>query len=147
MFADIPPERENTTGARWNLPEVPAIYTSLGKDVVIAEANYQISMQSRRPKARRTVYKIAVRLKSTLDISDPKIMDSLSLSSDILESMHFQRCQYIGSGVEHLGHDGLIVPSARARGLNLVIYPNQAVEDNYRFEVIDVDVIDPGMRW
>jgi RES domain-containing protein len=147
MFADIPPDRENTLGARWNPPELPAIYTSLARDVVIAESDYQIAMQPRRPKTRRTVYRIAVRLRSVLDISDPKIMSALGLNAGILADMDMRRCQEIGSSVERLEHDGLIVPSARTKGINLVIYPNRTAEDMYRFDITDVDIIDPGISW
>lgn len=108
MYARISADHENTLGARWNFPQVPAIYTSLSRAVVIAEAEHQIAMQPRRPKARRTVYRIAVRLRSVLDISDPKTMADLSLDSEVLGAMDFRRCQEIGSCVEHLGHDGLL---------------------------------------
>lgn len=147
MFADIPPERENTSGARWNLPEVPAIYTSLSKDVVIAESEHQIAMQPRRPRARRTVYKVAVRLRNVIDVSTPAALASLKLNNELLGGMDPRTCQLIGSSAEHLGHDGLIVPSARAKGLNLVIYPNQTIEAHYRFEVTDIDVVDAGLQW
>ena len=147
MFADFPPERENTSGARWNLPEVPAIYTSLAREVVLAEADYHIAMQPLRPKARRTVYRIAVRLASVLDISEPKLLSNLGLTDAVLRGDNIEPCQRVGSGAEYLGHDGLIVPSVRTPGLNLVIYPNRTVEATYRFEVIDTEVIDPGSRW
>jgi len=147
MFADISPDHENTQGARWNPPQVPAIYASLARSVVIAESDYQIAMQPRRPPAKRTVYRIAVRLRSVLDISEPKILTALGLNADALSAMDMRICQAIGSSAERLEHDGLIVPSARAKGLNLVIYPNRTREDAYRFDVTDVDVIDPGLRW
>jgi hypothetical protein len=95
MFANYSPENENTSGARWNVPEVR----------------------------------------------------SLSLTADALADEDLQHCQKVGSSVERLGHDGLLVPSARAKGTNLVIFPNRTVEGVYRFEVIDAEVVDPGMRW
>jgi RES domain-containing protein len=147
MFANFPPDHENTSGARWNAPEVPAIYTCLDRAVVIAEAEYQIRMQPLRPKARRTVYKIGVSLSSVLNISDPEVLKSLALSAIELEDLDMQICQMVGSGVERMGHDGLLVPSARAQGLNLVVYPNQRIEGQYRFDVLGAEVIDPGMRW
>lgn len=147
MFADIPPDRENTLGARWNAPEVPAIYTSLARDVAIAEADHQIAMQPRRPKARRSIYRIAVRLKSVLDISGPVTLAALGLDNVTLGALDMRKCQEIGSSAEHLEHDGLIVPSARAKGLNLIIFPNRTIEESYQFEVMDVEVIDPGLQW
>ena len=70
MFSDYPPERENQRGARWNPPETPAIYTSLSRGVVLAEAEFQIGLQPIRPTARRTVYRISVVLGSVVDLSD-----------------------------------------------------------------------------
>jgi RES domain-containing protein len=147
MFANYSPDHENTSGARWNAPEVPAIYTSLSREVVLAESEHQIAMQPLRPKARRTVYTIGVRLSSVLDISDPAVLHSLSLSADALADVDLEGCQKVGSSVERLGHDGLLVPSIRARGLNLIIFPNRQVEGTYKFEVIGSEVIDPGMHW
>jgi hypothetical protein len=43
MFADYPPHRENTGGARWNPSGVAAIYTSLKRATALAESEYQIS--------------------------------------------------------------------------------------------------------
>jgi hypothetical protein len=49
-------------------------------------------------------------------------------------------CQRIGGAVEHLGHDGLLVPSARHPASNLVIYPNQQTGD-YGFVVLSEEII------
>ena len=147
MFANYSPDKENMSGARWNAPEVPAIYTCLSREVVLAEAEHQIRMQPHRPRARRTVYKIKLRLNSVIDISDPDVMRSLSLTDDVVTDIDLQQCQKVGGSVERLGHDGLLVPSARATGTNLVIFPNQTVESVYRFDVIGAEVVDPGMHW
>lgn len=147
MFANFPPDQENTSGARWNSPEVPAIYTSLSREVVIAEADYQISMQPRRPRARRTIYKIGVCLANVLDISSGDTLRVLGLEELPSEVMDLRQCQLVGSSAERLGHDGILVPSARAAGLNLVIYPNRTTASSYQFDVIDAEVIDAGMRW
>ncbi len=40
----------------------------------------------------------------------------------------------VGGAAEWLKHDGILVPSARALGTNLVIFPNQQ-SATYRFEV------------
>ena len=43
MFADNGPLLENRRGARWNPPGVPAIYASLERETVLAEAEHQIA--------------------------------------------------------------------------------------------------------
>ena len=147
MFADYLPERENTLGARWNPPEVPAIYTSLARETVIAEAEYQINMEPRRPLVRRTIYRIQVSLQSVLDLSDAETLAGLGLNQAELAAIDHTACQRIGGAVEWLEHDGLLVPSARAAdGINLAIYPNRQ-GPNYEFRVLDSEVIyDPQTR-
>jgi RES domain-containing protein len=141
MFANLPPERENTSGARWNPPEVPAIYASLSREGALAEAEYQIAMEPRRPRARRTVYCIEVGLASVLDLSGPEALARLGVDRDALAGLDHAACQEIGGAVERLEHDGMIVPSARSSSLNLIIFPNRQTA-SYRFEVLDSEVID-----
>lgn len=136
MFASFPPERENTRGARWNPAETPAIYASLDRDVAIAEADYYIDLQPIRPVARRVVYKIEVALNSVLDLSDPTTLLKIGLSIESLAAIDHSKCQQIGGAVEWLEHDGLLVPSARTPGVNLVIFPNRK-KPSYRFDVLE----------
>lgn len=142
MFADFSPERENTRGARWNPPETPAIYTSVERALALAEAEYQIGLQPVRPRVRRTVYKIAVTLGSVLDLTDRTALGRLGVGQAELESLDHTACQRIGGAVEWLGHDGLLVPSARGRGANLVIFPSQQTT-KYEFRVIDSEALPP----
>lgn len=138
MFAAFPPERENVRGARWNPPQTPAIYTSLTRETAIAEADYYIGLQPIRPSARRIVYRIKVTLNSVLDLSDCRTLSKLGLNDDSLASMDHSDCRMIGGAVEWLEHDGLLVPSARAVAVNLVIFPNRKKPD-YQFDVIDFE--------
>ena len=145
MFASYPPDRENRLGARWNPPDVPAIYTSLSRDAVLAEVEYQLSMEPTRPSVTRTLYQLDVSLSSVLDLTAPQTLASVGLSAADLAAVEHAKCQVVGGAVEYMAHDGLLVPSARHReGKNLVIYPNRQTED-YRFEVLEhVVLFDPN---
>jgi RES domain-containing protein len=135
MFANFPPDRENTKGARWNPSEVPAIYTSLSRETAIAEADFQINSQPVRPSAPRKLYCIKVCLSATVDLSDWSTLASFEVQRESFAAAGYGPLQLIGGAAERLGHDGLFVPSARADGVNLVIFPNQA-GSNYKFEVV-----------
>ena len=50
MFADYPPTRINTSGARWNPPGDSAIYASLERNTAIAEGEHALAIE---PLARR----------------------------------------------------------------------------------------------
>jgi RES domain-containing protein len=140
MFASYPPDRENTVGARWNPPGVPAIYTSLSREGVLAEADYQISMEPLRPRARRTVYQVRLVLHSVLDLSTVEALRRVGLNLSDVGALDYSKCAAVGGAAEHLGHDGLLVPSARFDAINLVIFPNRQTPD-YLFEVDDQEVV------
>jgi RES domain-containing protein len=122
MFGSNRPERENQSGARWNPPDVAAIYCSLDEETAVAEADFQIAAQPFRPKAERRVYRIEVRLLSVVDLTDWKILQGHGVDFDSYQSIEPPRCKEVGGALAYLGHDGILVPSARRDGTNLVIY-------------------------
>ena len=145
MFANYLPERENTLGARWNPPEVPAIYTSRSRDGVLAEAEYQITTEPLRPQVKRTIYQLSVRLSSVLDLTQAGMLAAVGLAPRHLAQIDQTNCQIVGGAVEYLEHDGLLVPSARLpEAINLVIYPNRQSGD-YEFRIEGSEIIfDPS---
>ena len=140
MWAEYPPDRENTRGARWNPPDVPAIYVSLGRDGALAEAEHQIAMQPVRPRARRTVYELRVTLDAMLDLTDDGALEDLGIGHDELTAFDMLACQQVGGAASWLEADGILVPSARAEANNLVIFANNVSSDAV-FEVISKEEI------
>lgn len=138
-LGEYPPDRENTRGARWNPVDVATIYTSLSRDVVLAEGERLIAVQGIPPTAKRNVYTIEVKLYSVMNLADKQDLTVLGLTdADVAGDDHF-RCQLVGGAVEWLGHDGLLVPSARTTGTNLVIFPSKRKPD-HKFEIIDREI-------
>lgn len=145
MFGDYSPIRANVTGARWNGPSAAAIYTSCERETALAEAEYYISLQPLRPKAKRTLYTIDVSLRTVVDITAPSALRFLGITADVLRSEDQSRCRLIGNAVNWLGHDGLLVPSARRdSGTNLVIFRQDL--GSHEFHVIDEEVIAADAR-
>jgi RES domain-containing protein len=145
MFGSHSPNRSNSEGARWNGPGLLAIYTSCERETALAEADYYISLQPLRPKAKRTLFTIRVSLKSVIDLTQASLLLRLGITDDVLSSLDQVRCRTIGAAVNWLGHDGLLVPSARRRdGTNLVIF--QPDLEAGAFEVTDEEVIAPDQR-
>jgi len=143
MLGDWPPERENVRGARWNPPQVAAIYASLERDVALAEAQYYIDLQPVPPQSRRVLYRVSVRLSKVVDLRKLDELRRYGISAADLGTLEHQKCQPVGGAIAHLGFDGLLVPSARAKGANLVIYPS-GQDASYRFEKVDYEVIAPS---
>jgi RES domain-containing protein len=143
MFDPFPPERQNSRGARWNPPETPAIYTSLERTTALAEANYYIDLQPLRPRATRTLYRLNIALQSTLNLTDWSVLETLGVDKSSFSSQQYIATQMIGGAAEWLRHDGILVPSARTPGINLVVFPNHQ-SSTYFFEVLDLETVSDG---
>jgi RES domain-containing protein len=132
-------------GARWNEPNFAAIYTSCERETALAEAEYYISLQPVRPRAKRTLFTIHVSLSKVIDLTSAGLLAQLGITDDILASIDHAPCRTIGGAVNWLGHAGLLVPSARRRGgTNLVIYQQDLSTDS--FEVTAEEEIAPDDR-
>jgi RES domain-containing protein len=57
-----------------------------------------------------------------------------------LADTDWSRCQLVGGAAEFLDHDGLLIPSARAQGTNLVIFPNRR-DPAEELEIIEKELI------
>lgn len=125
MFGDHPPYRENTRGARWNPPDVSAIYLSIERQTALAEGDHMLAVQPVRPRSRRTIYSVRVTLRSVLDLRVTGQLEALGIGPEELAGDDHAACRKVGGAVAWLGYDGLLVPSARSNGSNLVIYPDQ----------------------
>jgi len=141
MFANNPPTRANELGARWNPPGVPAIYCSLDHATALAEGNYAVAVQSLRPTVKRTIYNLRVHLEKVLDLSSRSKLLELGIGEVELSDVDHTGCQRIGGAVEWLEHDGLLVPSARTSGLNLVIFTRKRGPAT-DFEIVGSEVLE-----
>ncbi len=122
MFGAIPPHTSNTRGARWNPPQIAAVYTSLDRPTVLAEAEHAMSVQPVRPTTGRKLYQLQIRLSAVVDLTDRTVLRTMGLSESAMGEMMFAATQQIGGTVAWLGRDGMLVPSARHSGSNLVIF-------------------------
>jgi RES domain-containing protein len=120
-FADNPPDKTNARGARWNPPGVEVLYTSLDRSTAIAEADHLIEIQPVRPRAKRTIHRLEIGLKFLLDLSDRALLATLGVDDEALSSDDHSRCRAVGGAAAFLHFDGIIVPSARTPGHNIVI--------------------------
>ena len=68
------PDQENTVGARWNPPEVAAIYTALDLDTLMAEFEHHLAALSPAPKRDAfTLYSLHVEIENVVDLREPTI--------------------------------------------------------------------------
>jgi len=134
--SERPPEQENTTGARWNPPEVPAIYTALDRETLLAEFEHLLSLFAPTPRREAfRVYRIRLAVEGIVDLRVEDRLASVGISSVDVSSDDYSACQRVGGAASWLPRGGLLVPSARRpEGSNLVVF-SHAQDADFEFEV------------
>jgi len=117
-----PPNAANTLGARWNPRGVPARYYALTRETALAEGNHLAGLQPQPIRGTRHLHELSIRLERVLDLRDPAVLRRLGLSDAELRSNDHTACRLVGGTAESLGFDGMLVPSARGSGANLVVF-------------------------
>lgn len=131
VLGSYAPDRANVRGARWNPPEVAALYMSLDEATAKAEGDRLLAVQPVAPRVARTIYELGVNLESVLDLTLPGRLEAVGMTGEDLENDSFEACQRIGAAVAWAGHDGLLVPSVRHEGgSNLVAYTANEVPES-----------------
>lgn len=81
------------------------------------------------PSKPLVVHDVEVSAESTLRLIEADLV-GLGVSMDHYDSVNYRRTQEIGAAVSFLGFDGLIVPSARWKSDNLILFSdNHGVEE------------------
>lgn len=123
MFNGLDHQLPNTRGARWNPPGTAAIYLSLESATAVAEADHALSAQPVRPRPKsRELYEVEIELERVLDLRGEGVLERLRVGSNALRGHPPNECQAVGGAAAWLDRDGLLVPSARAPGSNLVAF-------------------------
>ncbi len=125
VLGDTDPFQPNTRGARWNPPDTAALYTSLERSTVLAELDHVRHLQT--PPLRKELFvlhTIRTRVTKMLDLSDRDLLVTLGVRDSELSSDDQTPCRRVGGAAAWLGHDGILVPSARTEGMNLVVFVN-----------------------
>jgi RES domain-containing protein len=110
--------------------------------VALAEGSYYLSLQPVPPRARRVLYRIGISLANVVDLSSFTAIEALGVSRATFESNDYSKSQSVGGAAAYLGHDGMLVPSARGTGVNLVVFPERQAS-TYRFEQLDYEILAP----
>lgn len=138
------PESENTQGARWNPPEVAAIYVALDRETLLAEFEYHLAALSPRPRRSAfTLYSLRLEVENVLELRSPDLLLELGITPEALADDDHLRCREVGGAAAYLHSGGILVPSARRdKGTNLVIYPHHQ-NAGYAFDTLSKETI-PG---
>ena len=133
-------------GARWDPPGgFDVICTALEADGARAEIFYHLNRAPVFPSnAVYLLHGIRLRTQRTLRLADLKALAALGVDTGRYGETDYRtipmRTQEIGDAAHFLGYDGLIVPSARYDGDNLVLFADRVEPDELNlFQSIQID--------
>ena len=127
--------------ARWDLGSTDVIYTSLAREGALEEIGFHLNRQPVFPtKLRSHIHLLKVRASRTMKFANLDDLILFGVEPTEFNLTTYARTQEIGDAAAFLGFDGMIVPSARWSGMNLVLFTDQLEPGD--ISVISSDPVD-----
>ncbi len=123
---------EGSRGAgRWNPAELSVLYCAEDRDGALSEIHFHLSRgQPVFPsRIRHVIWKLGADLGRALMLLDVEALTRLGVEMTRYRDILYARTQEIGAAASFLGYDGLVAPSARYDGANLVIFLDNAAPE------------------
>lgn len=124
VWADRSPVKgSNGSRGRWNSPDCQFEVLNTSFDVEGARAEFEAfwSLFVQRPDRRALNWKLRVRLERVVELNFEEL-EHLGIRQADYQGRDYSRTQEVADGVNYLGCDGLIAPSARYDCKNLIIF-------------------------
>lgn len=131
VWADKSPlQGSNGARGRWNSPDCQfeVLNTSFAPEGASAEFEAFWSLFEQRPDRRALNWRLRVRLKRVVELNFEEL-EQLGVGQSDYQSRDYSRTQEVSDGLNYLGCDGLIVPSARYDCKNLIIFMQNLDKD------------------
>jgi RES domain-containing protein len=107
----------------------------------VAEIRNLLTTQPISPSVALTLHQIEVDLEQVADFQDMSRLSSIGVTPDELISAELTVCQNVGGASAWLGRAGLLVPSARAEGSNLVVFVNE-IDPEAGLDIVSSETLD-----
>lgn len=145
------PTRGAPVPGRWSDGSSEVLYTSMDAEVALEEVYYHVFRKNPVPPSQVTflLNELKVKTEQTLQLLDTARLNNLGIevnsyfSNDLkhAKTSIYPITQAISAAAEFLGYDGLIVPSARLEGSNLVLFLENILPENSP-EVLNQEKVD-----
>ncbi len=114
----------STANGRWSPGgTVEVLYTSLEREGALAEIGFRLSLEPVWPsRMRHELHEIGAQTERTLRFADIPGLAAYGVDASRYESFDYKATQALAAAAHFLEFDGLLVPSARHRSSNLVIF-------------------------
>ena len=134
-------------GGRWHPPnDFEALYTSLDRDVAMAEIYHHLSKAPVFSTSHVKINTLKVVAGRVLVFDDVESLVPLGVDPERFRRGDYARTREIGSAARFLDLEGLVVPSARRPGSNLVLFPDRMIDPEALSVVEKRDINWPAWR-
>src|SRR3954447_5617978 len=114
------PLQGSPSGTRWDPGAFDVLYAALERDGALTEIHFHLSRQPVFPNnIQFLLFEILVPVQDVLRFPDVAALEKFGIDRRQFPELQYARSQEIGDAAQFLGFSGLVVPSARWRGLNL----------------------------
>lgn len=139
------PTAPSGNGGRWAFPSstdggCPVLYTSLTSDGAIAEVAAYLSLSSPPPSQRLHLHRLDVTARRVIKLTMSDLA-TLGITESDYAGRNYIGTQEIGAAINFLGFDGLVVPSARWRCENFILF-SENHDFQCRLEKVSKEEID-----
>jgi RES domain-containing protein len=136
------PTRGSAANGRWSPGgPVEVLYTSLAREGALAEIGYRLSLEPVWPSSiQHEIHNLTARSDRTLEFVDIASLAPLGVDVSRYESFDYSATQALAAAAHFLEFDGLLVPSARHKSTNLVLFMDRGITGS--LEVISTEPVD-----
>jgi RES domain-containing protein len=123
------PTRGSTSNGRWSPGgTVEVLYTSLERDGALAEIAYRLSLEPVWPRLiQHEIHQLHAKSTRTLALANITSLAPLGVDTARYESFDYTATQTLAAAAHFLEFDGLLVPSARHKSTNLVLFMDRFI--------------------
>ena len=118
------PLRGAIASGRWNaIGEFEVLYTSLKPEGALAEVGYRLSLEPVWPsRIEHQIHALKIRADRALRLEPLNQLEKLAVNTARFESFEYTTTQANAAAAHFLEYDALVVPSARFKGSNVVLF-------------------------
>jgi hypothetical protein len=123
------PLRGSTANGRWSPGgTIEMLYTSLERDGALAEIGFRLSLEPVWPsRLRHDIHALNVRTARTLAFADVAALAAFGVDVARYETFDYAATQALAAAAYFMEFDGLLAPSGRHPGRNLVLFMDRDV--------------------
>jgi RES domain-containing protein len=117
------PLKGSTLNGRWSGGEFSVLYTACEKSGALAEIGFRLSLEPIWPsRLSHMLHEIKVECARVLDLSAPAALEKLGVNMAKYQNFDYSVTSRISAAAAFLEFDAMLVPSARFKCSNLVIF-------------------------